>query len=44
MLANNIFEDNPCRAVNMTLPEGNAPTVVNNTIVRNRVGLELMPG
>ena len=40
-IVNNIFEDNPCRAVNMTLPSGNNPQVINNTMVRNRVGVRV---
>jgi hypothetical protein len=39
VIADNIFHDNPCRAINMNLPEGNSPYVVNNTIVRNKVGI-----
>ena len=35
----NLFRDNDCRAINMTLPQGAAPYVFNNTIVRNRVGI-----
>lgn len=38
-IANNIFEDNPCRAINMTVPVAAQPMVVNNTIVRNRTGI-----
>lgn len=40
-IANNIFVDNPCRAINMTLPEGNRPVVINNTMVRNRAGIRV---
>lgn len=40
-IANNIFHDNPCRAINMTLPVGNTPDVINNTIVRNSVGIRV---
>lgn len=34
-IANNIFYDNPCRAINATVPATAAPVVVNNTMVRN---------
>jgi hypothetical protein len=40
-VVNNLFVDNPCRAVNFTLPVGNAPKVVNNTMVGNRVGVRV---
>jgi len=38
---NNIFKDNPCRAINFTLPTGNSPKVFNNTIVNNTVGIRV---
>ena len=38
-ITNNIIQDNPCRGINMTLPEGSAPQVINNTIVSNRTGI-----
>lgn len=41
IIVNNIFQDNPCRAINMTLPEGNVPQVINNTIVSNRAGIHV---
>lgn len=41
LIQNNIFHDNSCRAINMTLPTGNAPKVINNTIVRNPVGIHV---
>ena len=41
VVINNIFEKNPCRAINMTLPEGNTPVVANNTIVQNSVGVRV---
>lgn len=41
IINNNIFHDNSCRAINMTLPTGNAPKVINNTIVRNSVGIHV---
>src|SRR5262249_25806393 len=37
LVVNNVFHDNPCRAINMTLPQGAQPHVINNTIVRNSV-------
>jgi serine protease len=40
-IQSNVFVDNPCRAVNMTLPAGAAPVVVNNTIVGNAVGIRV---
>ena len=41
LIINNIIVDNPCRGINLTLPEGNSPVVANNTFVSNTVGLEL---
>ena len=41
LIRNNIFHDNNCRAINMTLPTGNAPQVINNTIVRNTAGIHV---
>lgn len=41
IIVNNVIHDNACRAINMTLPVGNAPLVFNNTIVRNRVGIHV---
>ena len=41
VIVNNIFRNNPSRAINMTLPEGSSPTVINNTIVRNGVGIRV---
>jgi len=38
-IANNVFEDNPCRAINLALPNNTRPEVVNNTIVRNELGI-----
>jgi len=40
-ITNNLFAHNQCRAINMTLPEGNSPSVINNTIVDNRVGIRV---
>src|SRR5947207_3578748 len=41
LIINNIFQKNSCRAINMTLPEGNAPVIANNTIVQNSVGVRV---
>jgi serine protease len=41
LIINNIFAWNPCRAINMTLPEGNHPVIANNTIVQNSVGVRV---
>jgi len=41
LIVNNIFHDNTCRAINMTLPQGTQPNVINNTIVRNSVGIRV---
>ena len=41
---NNFIHDNPCRAINMTLPVGPTPSVFNNTIVRNRTGIHIGNG
>jgi hypothetical protein len=38
-ISNNLFLSNDCRAINLTLPEGNAPIVENNTIIGNQVGV-----
>lgn len=40
-IINNIFRNNPCRAINITLPEGNQPVIANNTIVQNSVGVKV---
>jgi len=39
VVANNIFLNNPCPAINMTLPQGTTPKVLNNTIINNRKGI-----
>jgi hypothetical protein len=41
LVANNLFINNSCRAIDMTLPTGNAPIVINNTIVGNPVGIHV---
>ncbi len=40
-ITNNLFYDNACRALNITIPTGNNPEVINNTIVRNPVGIHV---
>lgn len=40
-IANNVFYDNPCRAINVTVPSGAAPVIVNNTMVRNQTGIRV---
>ncbi|HEY6514462.1 MAG TPA: choice-of-anchor Q domain-containing protein [Burkholderiaceae bacterium] len=40
-VANNIFVQNRCRAINMILPVEAAPIVVNNTIVANTGGIRV---
>lgn len=40
-IASNLFVANSCPAVNMTIPEGAAPRVVNNTMVGNRAGVHI---
>ena len=41
LIENNIFEDNQSRGVNLTLPVGNNPRVINNTFVRNTVAVRV---
>jgi N-acetylneuraminic acid mutarotase len=36
---NNIFVSNPCRAINLSLPDGTSPLVSYNTIVQNSGGV-----
>ena len=38
-IVNNIFRNNPTRAINIDLPSGNHPVIANNTIVQNNVGV-----
>ena len=40
-IKDNLFANNYCAALDMTLPTGNAPVVANNTIVNNDVGIEV---
>ena len=39
LVADNLFVSNSCRAINLVLPVGSAPVVINNTIVANPVGI-----
>ncbi len=41
LVANNILEDNICRAININPTEGNTPEILNNTIIGNRVGIRV---
>jgi hypothetical protein len=41
LIVNNIVRDNPCRAFNLSVPVEGAPSLINNTIVRNRVGVRV---
>jgi hypothetical protein len=43
-IINNIFRQNPCRAINMVLPQGNHPVIANNTIAQNSVGVKVAAG
>lgn len=40
-IVNNVFVDNPCRGINMTLPQGTLPQVINNTLVGNRAAIHV---
>ena len=40
VITNNIFVDNPTRAINLTLPSGSHSIIANNTFVRNNVGVK----
>jgi hypothetical protein len=41
LIVNNVFANNPCRAVNLIVPAEAAPTIANNTFVGNREGIFL---
>jgi len=41
LLVENIFMNNPCRAINLYLPTGSQPVVINNTIVGNTTGIRV---
>ena len=40
-IINNIFVNNPCRAIHFTSPSGASPMIANNTVVGNRSGIGL---
>lgn len=40
-IINNIFQKNPCWAINLPLPAGNTPVVAHNTIASNRIGIRV---
>jgi uncharacterized repeat protein (TIGR01451 family) len=41
LIVNNVFANNACRGVNLTLPQFNAPRVLNNTFFGNSVGIRV---
>lgn len=41
LIVNNVFHDNPSRAINLTVSSGSHPVIAHNTIVRNRLGIRL---
>ena len=41
VIVNNIFHDNESRGINLTLPVGNNPQVINNTFVNNTVAVRV---
>ncbi|HET8680833.1 MAG TPA: choice-of-anchor Q domain-containing protein [Micromonosporaceae bacterium] len=40
-VTNNLFLRNPCTGINMTLPVGSTPSVVNNTFISNRTAVRV---
>ena len=38
-ILNNIFVQNPCRAITLVLPDGHFPVIANNTFAYNNVGV-----
>jgi uncharacterized repeat protein (TIGR01451 family) len=40
-IVNNVFVNNPCRGINMTMPESNTPEIINNTFVGNRAAIRV---
>jgi hypothetical protein len=40
-IRNNVFVNNDCAAIDITVPVGSLPVVVNNTMVANRIGIRL---
>lgn len=41
LVANNLFEHNPCAAINLRVSGASAASIVNNTMFENRVGVRL---
>ena len=41
VIQNNIIRDNLCDAIDLAIPPGSSPKVLNNTIVGNRIGLDI---
>jgi len=40
-ILNNVFANNPCAAIDVTIPEGNHPRIANNTIVGGTIGIRV---
>ena len=41
VIDNNVFASNQCRGVNLTLPTGNTPQVINNTFIGNAAAIRV---
>jgi uncharacterized repeat protein (TIGR01451 family) len=41
VIQNNILENNSCRGLNLTLPAGSTPVILNNTFIGNDVGIRI---
>jgi sugar lactone lactonase YvrE len=44
LIVNNVFRDNSCLAINLILPAGNSPIIMNNTLVDNNAGISTSSG
>src|ERR1017187_4915247 len=44
IIADNVFVNNPCVAINILLPAGNTPIVINNTFVNNNEAISANSG
>ncbi len=44
VIIDNVFANNPCTAINLLLPAGNTPVVINNTLVNNKEGISANAG
>lgn len=44
LIADNVFANNPCLAINVVIPYGYNPIVINNTIVNNNEGISANAG